>query len=95
MKRKPKLSFLVTDEEFTQLKDGTSRLFKTKLTKQAVESLPRAIEVNPLTLVFPVQLCPKTVSFRTRKKDTCQRDILNIMAQKEENGDEILKIRLK
>ena len=75
MKRKPKLSFLVTDEEFTQLKDGTSRLFKTKLTKQAVESLPRAIEVNPLTLVFPVQLCPNSSNLSPRKKKTATKSL--------------------
>ena len=88
-------NFLVSAEEFADLQSHISRLFKTKLTKQALQSLPRAIEANEFMLIFPVQLCPKTIVFRTRDKQTCVRDILNVVATKEEDGSEILKFRLK
>lgn len=94
MKKRKTPNFFVSQDEFDKLRSGESKLFKTTLTKQAVDCLPRAIEANEFMLVFPAQLCPKNISFRT-KKEKCQREILNVVATKEEDGSEILKFRLK
>jgi hypothetical protein len=93
---KNRINFLVTDEQIQELKDQKKHVFKTRLTKKAIENLPRAIEANPFMLVFPSLLCPKTVAFRTKKKESCQREIINIFAVKDgENGEETLIVRMK
>lgn len=96
MKNKKSPNFLVSDEQFQELQEHKIHVFKTPLTKQAVENLPRAIEANPFMLVFPSLLCPKTVTFRTKKKESCQREIINVFAVKDgEDGQETLIIRMK
>ena len=90
-------SFLVSDEEFAGLRDGSSHLFTMPLNEKNLRCLPKAYEdATGTVLIFPKKECPKTFSFRTKKgKETCSREVVNIMAYKMEDGSEIIKVRLK
>ena len=93
---KLKPGFLVSDEEFKALKDGTSHLFTIPLNKKNIQFLPLAYEDTTGTvLVFPMDESPKVFRFRTKGKESCEREAVNIMAYKQEDGSEIIKIRLK
>lgn len=95
--RKTKPSFIVSPEEFAELRDGTSHLFKMPLNKKNLRFLPPAYEDATHTiLIFPTRECPSEFSFRTKEgKETCRREVVNVMAYKEEDGSEIIKVRLK
>ena len=95
--RKTKPSFLVSDEEFIGLRDGTSHLFTMPLNEKNLRFLPPAYEDAPGTvLIFPKKECPKEFSFRTKtSRGSCTREVVNVMAYKMEDGSEIIKVRLK
>lgn len=95
--RKLRPSFLVPMEKFVALRDHDSHLFETPLNKAILRFLPPAYESSVGTiLVFPSKECPKTFRFRVRESDeTCSREVMSIMAYKEEDGSEIVKVRLK
>lgn len=95
--RKTKPSFLVSDEEFAALRDGTSHLFTMPLNEKNLRCLPRAYaDATGTVLIFPKKECPKEFSFRTNKsRGSVTREVVNIMAYKMEDGSEIIKVRLK
>ena len=90
-------SILVTDEEFASLRDGTSHAYTMPLNEKNLRFLPKAYaDATGTILIFPKKECPKEFSFRTKKgKETCTREVMNIMAYKMEDGSEIIKVRLK
>lgn len=95
--RKTKPNFLVSDEEFAGLRDGSSHLFTMPLNEKNLRFLPPAYEdVTGTILIFPKKESPREFSFRTKKKgETCTREVVNIMAYKMEDGSEVIKVRLK
>jgi len=95
--RKTTPSFLVPPEEFTALRDGTTHVFKMPLNKKNLRFLPKAYEDAVGTmLIFPRRECPNEFSFHTRgSRETCRREVMNVIAYKEEDGSEIIKVRLK
>lgn len=95
--KKSKPSFLVSDDEFVGLKDGTSHLFTMPLNEKNLKFLPQAYEdCTGTVLIFPMNECPREFSFRTKKsRESCTREVQNIMAYKMEDGSEIIKVRLK
>lgn len=95
--RKTKPSFLVSDEEFIGLRDGTSHLFTMPLNEKNLRFLPPAYEdATGTVLIFPKRECPKEFSFRTKtSRGSCTREVVNVMAYKMEDGSEIIKVRLK
>ena len=95
--RKTKPSFLVSDEEFIGLRDGTSHLFTRPLNEKNLRFLPPAYEdATGTVLIFPKKECPKEFSFRTKtSRGSCTREVVNVMAYKMEDGSEIIKVRLK
>lgn len=95
--RKTVPSILVTEEEFASLREPTTHLYKMPLNKKNLRILPKAYaDATGTILIFPVKECPKTFSFRTKtSKETVRREVMNIMAYKQEDGSEIIKVRLK
>ena len=95
--RKTKPNFLVSEEEFAGLRDGSSHLFTMPLNEKNLRCLPQAYEdATGTILIFPKKECPKVFSFRTKKsRGSCTREVVNIMAYKMEDGSEIIKVRLK
>jgi len=95
--RKTKPSFLVSDEVFAGLRDGTSHLFTMPLNEKNLRCLPKAYaDVTNTVLIFPKKECPKEFSFRTKtSRGSVTREVVNIMAYKQEDGSEIIKVRLK
>ena len=93
--RKTVPSILVTEEEFASLCEPTTHLYKMPLNKKNLRILPKAYaDATGTILIFPVKECPKT--FRTKtSKETVRREVMNIMAYKQEDGSEIIKVRLK
>jgi len=95
--RKISPTFVVPQEEFNALRDGTSHLFQMPLTVQNLSFLPQAYEdATGMMLVFPVNECPKEFRFRTKdSRKTVKRKVVNIIAYKEDDGSEIIKVRLR
>lgn len=95
--RKTKPNFLVSDEEYVKLRDGSSHLFTMPLNEKNLRFLPQAYEdATGTVLIFPKKECPKEFSFRTKtSRGSCSREVVNIMAYKMEDGSEIIKVRLK
>ena len=91
-----KPTFLVSSEEFNALSDGTAHLFTMPLNKKNLRFLPAAYADSTGTvLIFPARECPKELRFKTKDGGFCKREVLNIMAYKENDGSEIIKVRLK
>ena len=95
--RKTKPNFLVSDEEFAGLRDGTSHLYTMPLNEKNLRFLPQAYaDATGTVLIFPKKECPKEFSFRTKtSRGSVTREVMNIMAYKMEDGSEIIKVRLK
>lgn len=95
--RKSRPNFLVSEEEFAGLRDGTTRVFTMPLNEKNLSFLPKAYEDAVGTiLIFPKKECPREFSFRTKKsRGSCVREVVNIMAYKMDDGSEIIKVRLK
>lgn len=95
--RKTKPNFLVSDEEFAGLRDGSSHLFTMPLNEKNLRFLPPAYEdATGTILIFPKKESPREFLFRTKRNgEICTREVVNIMAYKMEDGSEIIKVRLK
>lgn len=89
-------NFIVDMEVFDGLRDGSSHLFTMPLNKKNLRFLPKAYaDTTNTILIFPKSECPKEFSFQTMDGQTCVRQVVNIMAYKQEDGSEIIKVRLK
>jgi len=95
--KKIRPTFTVPPEEFAALRDGTSHLFTMPLTVENLSFLPKAYEdATGMMLIFPVRECPKEFLFRTEGiRKAVRRKVVNIIAYKENDGSEIIKVRLK
>ena len=95
--KKIKPTFVVPPEEFAALRDGTSHLFQIPLTVENLSFLPPAYEdATGTMLIFPVKECPEEFRFRTEgSRKIVKRKVVNVIAYKEDDGSEIIKVRLK
>ena len=91
--------FRVSLEEYNKMKRSETHAYKTQLEKKYLKFLPHAYEsVSGTMLVFPMALSPKKISFRPKWRFWMKpvvRDVVNIMAIKEEDLSETLRFLLK
>lgn len=95
--RKRKPSIIVSEETLQGLKVGTIHLVEMPFTAKCLKFLPKGYPITDgRILVFPSKECPEVFSFRTKNHtETVHRETMNIMAYKNDDGSETLKIRLR
>ena len=86
-------------DDYKKLLSGESHTCKVKLTNKIIKYLPPAYEsVTGTMLVFPAAQCPKRFAFKPKWlfwEKPVVREILNILAIKEEDMSETIKFTLK
>ncbi len=85
--------------DYKKLRSGESHTCKVPLNKEILKYLPGAYEsVTGTMLVFPKAQCPKRFAFKPKWRFWIKpvvREIVNIIALKEEDMSETIRFTLK
>lgn len=93
----PDVAVVLPFEEFVKRKYGNEHLYTMPVTEHNLSLFPAPYEdASGTILVFPASECPKHIVFKEKYGVlSFEREIVNVMAYKEEDGSEIIKVRLK
>ena len=100
MKENKKMEPMITvsDKVLGMLSIGMLYFIDVPIDSEIVDYLPPPYESSDHTiLVFPAEECPEWVFFKSegKKSPIIGRKIMNVMAYKEEDGSEYIRIRFK